>query len=92
MSQKFLDLLHEWKGRIISYGGGSGVTAFSGTVAAKAQQAAEHTVSSPDITTANVISIIGLIFIGCRFVFDVVVWLDERREKRGKQNGCEATD
>ncbi|CAH8235341.1 hypothetical protein [Vibrio aestuarianus] len=92
MFPKFFDVLHEWKGRIIAYGGGSSVSAFSGAVAANAQQAVDHTASSPDITTANVISIIGLIFIGCRLIFDVVVWLDERRQKRGEKDGCEATD
>lgn len=92
MPQKFFDYLHEWKGRIIAYGGGSSVSAFSAEVAASAQQATEHAASSPDVTTANIISIIGLMFIGFRLIFDVVAWLDDRRERRGKYNGRKTAD
>lgn len=77
-----LERFHEWKGRLIAYGGGTGVSAFSNEVAAKAQQAAETAAASPEITTANLISLGGLLVIAGRLVFDVYVHFDKKRQKR----------
>ncbi|EIU6870662.1 hypothetical protein L5169_004799 [Vibrio parahaemolyticus] len=73
---------HEWKGRLIAYGGGTGVSVFSNEVAAKAQQAAETAAASPEITTANLISLGGLLVIAGRLVFDIYVHFDKKRQKR----------
>ncbi|EGQ7740908.1 hypothetical protein NAL94_23825 (plasmid) [Vibrio alginolyticus] len=72
----------EWKGRLIAYGGGTSVSVFSNEVAAKAQQAAETAASSPEITTANLISLGGLLVIAGRLVFDIYVHFDKKRQKR----------
>ena len=74
--------LHEWKGRLIAYGGGTSVSAFSNEVAAKAQQAAETAASSPEITTANLISLGGLLVIAGRLIFDIYVHFDKKRQQR----------
>lgn len=74
--------LHDFKGRLIAYGGGSGVSFFSNEVAAKAQQAAESAASSPDITLANLISLGGLLVIAGRLVFDIYVHFDKKRQER----------
>lgn len=74
--------LHEWKGRLIAYGGGTGVSVFSNEVAAKAQQAAETAASSPEITTANLISLGGLLVIAGRLIFDIYVHFDKKRQQR----------
>ena len=89
MIAKSIEKFHEWKGRIIAYGGGSGVSTFSGSVAAKAQQATEAALTSPDITIANMASIGGLLVIAGRLAFDIWVYFDKR--KRGR-NGRKATD
>ncbi len=80
--------LHDCKGRLITYGGGSGVSFFSSEVAAKAQQAAESTAASPDITLANLISLGGLALIAARFIFDVYVYIDKKRSKGGGSGTC----
>ncbi|UPR55295.1 hypothetical protein ITG09_24280 (plasmid) [Vibrio cyclitrophicus] len=73
---------HEWKGRLIAYGGGTSVSVFSNEVAAKAQQAAETAASSPEITTANLISLGGLLVIAGRLAFDIYVHFDKKRKNR----------
>ncbi|WED23062.1 hypothetical protein L3Q72_06625 [Vibrio sp. JC009] len=83
----------EWKGRLIAYLGGGGLSAFSANVTAQAKQAAEVTTTvAPDMFTANLFTALGLIFVGGRLIFDIVVYIDQRRLKRSKQNGCKTTD
>ncbi len=76
----------EWKGRIIAYFGGGGISAYSGNVAAKAQSAAEMTATHQEIFTAQFISGIGLFLVGCRLVFDIVVFIDKCRQRRKERN------
>ncbi|MCG6308977.1 hypothetical protein K6U49_10315 [Vibrio alginolyticus] len=80
--------LHDFKGRLIAYGGGGGVSLFSNEVAAKAQQAAQTAASTPDITLANLISLGGLALIAARFIFDVYVYFDKKRAKGGARGTC----
>ncbi|MCC2521062.1 hypothetical protein [Vibrio coralliilyticus] len=86
MTERLINWLQEWKGRLIAYLGGGGVSVFSGATAAKAQQAAQDVSTVPDITTANIISIAGLVIIGLRLVFDVWTYFDKRKfMQRGEQ-------
>ncbi|USD68120.1 hypothetical protein [Vibrio sp. SCSIO 43136] len=75
MSDLFKSLMErysEWKGRVIAYGGGSGLVAFSHDAAAEASKAVD---TSPDISMANYLTMIGLFFIGARLVFDICVFI-----------------
>ncbi|WP_027697229.1 hypothetical protein [Vibrio litoralis] len=81
--------LSEWKGRLIAYIGGGGISIVSSTSSVKAQVAAEHLPSAQaTLTTANVISIVGLIFVGFRLAFDVYVYINSKR-KESEQNRTE---
>ena len=91
MVKTFLENLHEWKGRLIAYCGGTGVSVFSETVAAKAQQSSELATSSPDITIANLISIGGLVVVIARLIFDIWVHFDKRKQGK-KIDGYKTTD
>ncbi|WP_136487859.1 hypothetical protein [Vibrio sp. H11] len=76
-----LQKYQEWKGRLIAYVGGSGVSLFSNNVAANAKQIAESTVHNPDVTLANLVSLGGLVVIFARLVFDIYVHFDGKRRK-----------
>ncbi|MGI1970787.1 hypothetical protein [Shewanella sp. S23-S33] len=79
----FITRASELKGRIIAYGGGSGIFVFSADVAAKAEQAAELAQQLPASTfLPSVISLGGLLVVVCRFVFDVFKYFDQRRQQR----------
>ncbi|WP_253825338.1 hypothetical protein [Vibrio sp. 03-59-1] len=73
--------IEEWKGRIIAYFGGGGIAAYSDQVAAKAQEAA-HVATNQEIFTAQLFSGVGLLFVGCRLIFDIVVFIDKCRQRR----------
>lgn len=92
MFTNFIQWVQEWKGRLIAYGGGSSVSVFSGTVAAKAQEASDAALAIPEITTANLISFGGLVVIAGRLAFDIYVYVDQKRKKRNKNNGCKTTN
>ena len=77
-----LSRLEEWKGRIIAYLGGGGISLYSDSVAANAEPAAELAAHSQEFFTAQLFSGLGLFFVGCRLIFDLYVFLDERRFKR----------
>ena len=74
----------EWKGRLIAYGGGSGISAFSSEVAAKAQQAADVVAQIPTsaLTISTLVSIGGLTVVAGRLVFDIWKYLDLRRRRK----------
>ncbi|WP_236733942.1 hypothetical protein [Aliivibrio fischeri] len=55
---------------------------FSNEVAAKAQQAAEITATTSEITAANLISLGGLLVIAGRLVFDIYVHFDKKRQQK----------
>ncbi|KYO58420.1 hypothetical protein [Vibrio parahaemolyticus] len=74
-----IERFHDWKGRVIAYGGGTGVSVFSNEVAAKAQHAAESAAAAPDVTYANLISLGGLLVIAGRLAFDIYVHFDKKR-------------
>ncbi|MBO1894215.1 hypothetical protein HNW13_000145 [Shewanella sp. BF02_Schw] len=73
----------EWKGRLIAYGGGSGISAFSNEVAAKAQQAADVAAQMPAsaLTISTLVSIGGLTVVAGRLIFDIWKYLDMRRRR-----------
>lgn len=83
-----IDKVSEWKGRMIAYGGGSGVSAYSTKAAAKSSElpsAAHHasdilsTYILPGVTLGSAISILGILVVVSRFVFDVWKYFDQRR-------------
>ncbi|WP_412497274.1 hypothetical protein [Vibrio fluvialis] len=78
--------LQEWKGRLIAYVGGSGVSLFSNNVAANAKQVAEAAATNPDVTLANLISLGGLIVIAGRLAFDIYVHFDKKRQQQEPSN------
>ncbi|HFG1968374.1 TPA: hypothetical protein ACGF6M_001640 [Vibrio cholerae] len=85
--------LQEWKGRLIVYLGGGGISLISESVTARANEVAEAAASLPDPMTFNPYTATGLVLVGGRLVFDVFVYLDQRRlKKRGERDGCKATD
>ena len=77
-----IERLNEWKGQLIAYGGGGSVSLFSNQVAAKASETVEVVTAMPDITTANMISLGGLVLIAFRLIFDIYTYFDKKRERR----------
>ena len=77
-----IERLNEWKGQLIAYGGGGSVSLFSNQVAAKASETVEVVTAMPDITTANMISLGGLVLIAFRLIFDIYAYFDKKRERR----------
>ncbi|KAA0015490.1 hypothetical protein F0A16_20595 [Salinicola corii] len=88
-------------GRVIAYGGGSGVTALSSS--AKASGAgvmpspgdAMTLLNMPlfqfggvQVVTADIVSIAGVVLVIARLSFDVVKYLDERRRSRRGGGGA----
>ncbi len=83
MNSCFISKANELWGRIIAYGGGSGIFVFSADVAAKAQQTAELAQQLPNSTfLPSVISLGGLVVVAGRFAFDVFKYFDQRRQGR----------
>lgn len=80
MSNSFLlhvcERASEWKGRVIAYCGGGGVSLFSHEAAAQTAQTVH------EVTYANWISLGGLLVIVCRLAFDVYVHFEKKRMKR----------
>ena len=74
--------IQEWKGSLISYLGGTGVTMFSSEVAARAEDAAKVTGTYHEVTLANWLSLGGLIVIAARLIFDVYVHIDKKRQAK----------
>ncbi|GCF89244.1 MULTISPECIES: hypothetical protein [Shewanella] len=74
----------EWKGRLIAYGGGSGISIFSSEVAAKAQEAADMAAQIPTsaFTISTLVSVGGLLVVAGRLVFDIWKYLDERQQAK----------
>ncbi|MGQ7245472.1 hypothetical protein ACUN9V_18690 [Salinicola sp. V024] len=87
-------------GRVIAYGGGSGVTALSSS--AKASDVG--VMPSPgdvmtllnmplfqfggvQVVTADIVSIAGVVLVMARLAFDVIKYLSERRRDRRGGNG-----
>ncbi|HHY0482742.1 hypothetical protein, partial [Vibrio parahaemolyticus] len=88
--QKVIDKVSEWKGRLIAYGGGSGVSAYSANSVAKpnpipevAQQATDilSVYILPGVTVGSAITILGIVVVLGRFIFDVWKYFDQRRLK-----------
>lgn len=94
--QKVLDRVSEWKGRLIAYGGGSGVSAYSAETVAKSQHVPEtaHQVTDilstyilPGVTVGSFLTILGATVVVGRFVFDVWKYFDQRRLKLAEREG-----
>ncbi len=78
--KNLIDTAQEWKGRLIAYLGGSGVTAISTQTNAAINSSIDAAVSvPPEITLTTWISLGGLIVIAGRLVFDVWCYFDKRR-------------
>ncbi|EPJ0793292.1 hypothetical protein ATY35_09615 [Vibrio cidicii] len=85
--------LQEWKGRLIVYLGGGGISFFSESVTARAREVAEAAAAIPDPVVFNPYTTAGLVFVGGRLVFDIFVYLDQRRmKKRRERDGRKATE
>lgn len=75
------DRLRNFQGQVIAYGGGTLVSLWS-----QAVSAVEHIPEmTADMTTNDVIGIGGLVVIAGRLVFDVVVYIDTRKQRRKGQ-------
>ncbi|MFD2178531.1 hypothetical protein [Veronia pacifica] len=85
MPMTMIDRVSDWKGRLIAYCGGAGVSVFSASA-----PAAESAVStaSPDILTLTILpgtsvsallSILGALVVVCRLIFDIWTYFDQRR-------------
>lgn len=72
----------ELKGRIIAYGGGSGIFVFSADVAAKAEAAAQLAQQMPSTFLPSLISLGGLVVVFGRLAFDIFKYFDQRRQGR----------
>lgn len=73
----------EWKGRLIAYGGGSGISIFSNEVAAKAQEAADMAaIPTSAFAISTLVSVGGLLVVVGRLVFDIWKYLDERQRRK----------
>lgn len=72
----------ELKGRVIAYGGGSGIFVFSADVAAKAQEAAQMAQQMPSTFLPSLISLGGLVVVFGRLAFDIFKYFDQRRQGR----------
>ncbi|CAK3932580.1 MULTISPECIES: hypothetical protein [Vibrio] len=89
--QKVLNTVSEWKGRLIAYGGGTGVSAFSAKSTAKAQELSEHAAAQavdilslyifPGVTVGAAITIVGALVVVLRLIFDVWKYFDQRKRQ-----------
>jgi len=89
--QKVFDKFSELKGRLIAYGGGSGVSAYSAKSTAQAQSIPEATAHQaidilsiyifPGVTFGSAITIIGAAVVVVRLVFDVWKYFDQRKRR-----------
>ncbi|HGY9586719.1 TPA: hypothetical protein ACOJQP_005188 [Vibrio harveyi] len=95
--QKVIDKVSEWKGRLIVYGGGSGVSAYSAKSVANSNQIPEVAQQATDIlsvyilpgvTVGSAITILGIVVVIGRFVFDVWKYFDQRRLKLLEREGA----
>ncbi|HAS6087818.1 TPA: hypothetical protein NJ656_004452 [Vibrio parahaemolyticus] len=86
--QKVIDKVSEWKGRLIAYGGGSGVSAYSAKSVAQPEKIPEtaHQVTDilsvyilPGVTFGSAITILGAAVVVGRFIFDVWKYFDQRK-------------
>lgn len=81
----------EAHGRLIAYGGGTGLWVFSNEVAAKAQLAIDtaqdvvNAAPNSALTVSSFVALGGLFIVVARFAFDVFKYFDQRRQKRQQQ-------
>lgn len=89
--QTVIDKVSEWKGRLIAYGGGSGVSAYSAKSVAQPDYVPEaaHQVTDilsvyilPGVTVGSAITILGAAVVIGRFVFDVWKYFDQRKRQQ----------
>lgn len=83
---EWFDKAHEWRGRLITYVGGSGVSLFSHEAVAKTAE------SASEVTMANWISLGGLVLVAIRLCFDIYVHIKKERHKRNLNDGPKTTD
>ena len=93
--QKVIDKFSEFKGRLIAYGGGSGVSAYSAKSTAQAHTIPEATIHQPidvlsiyilpGVTFGSAITIIGAAVVVVRLVFDVWKYFDQRKRRLTKK-------
>lgn len=75
------ELIHRFKGQCIAYGGGTLLSFWS-----KAVSAAESMTSLtfPQFTINDLVGIGGLLVIAGRLAFDIFVYIDKRKQRRGE--------
>ncbi|OCH08130.1 hypothetical protein A6D98_09755 [Aliivibrio fischeri] len=93
--QKVFDKFSEFKGRLIAYGGGSGVSAYSAKSTAQVHTIPEATTHQtidvlsvyifPGVTFGSAITIIGAAVVVVRLVFDVWKYFDQRKRRLNKE-------
>ncbi|PSW53035.1 hypothetical protein [Photobacterium leiognathi] len=78
----------EWRGRVIAYIGGGGVSLFSHEVAASVEQTS---VNVHELSFANWISLGGLAVVVCRLAFDIYVHFEKKRQSKGDSDNGPST-
>lgn len=83
-----MKIISELKSRLIAYGGGTGVSV-SSVKSQAAQKISESGVSDiltwgvlPGVSLGSLLTIIGAAIVICRFVFDVWIYFDQRKQRR----------